>query len=534
MGLELLDCTLRDGGYYTSWDFAPELIERYLRSVDRAGVTIAELGFRSLKNKGFKGPCAYSTDDFLESLEVPAGLDIAVMVNGSELADAQTHFDIVRQLFPKPAGESIISLVRVACHHHEFETALIAASELKAMGFRVGFNIMQIAERNKDQVARLANLASESNLDVLYFADSMGGMKPEEVETVISWLRQGWEGPLGIHTHDNLGLALANTLRALDCGVTWLDSTVTGMGRGPGNAKTEELAIELAARGQKAVDLVPLMEILRTDFTPMQQHYGWGKNPYYYLSGKHGIHPSYVQEMLGDSRYTEEDILAVLSHLIDQGGSKYEPSRIQDARLFYSGDPKGSWAPGSVLKGKTVLLVGAGPGVKKHRQAIERLIHRVRPVVVALNTQQSVDELLIDYRIACHPVRLLADAPMHAQLPHPLITPASMLPADVRAEFGGKELLDFGLSVNGSSFSFQLQYCSTPSSLVVAYALGLAASGGATQLWLAGFDGYGPGDPRTEEMSAVFDEYTETKGHVPVVAITPTGYSIPTLSVYAI
>ena len=80
-------------------------------------------------------------------------------------------------------------------------------------------------------------------------ADSMGGMNPSQTATIVRWLRAGWAGALGVHTHDNLGMALRNTLCAMDEGVTWLDATVTGMGRGPGNARTEELVIEVAEVG---------------------------------------------------------------------------------------------------------------------------------------------------------------------------------------------------------------------------------------------------------------------------------------------
>ncbi|MFH7588135.1 hypothetical protein, partial [Oceanimonas smirnovii] len=64
----LLDCTLRDGGYYNAWDFSPDLINDYLAAMQAAGVDIIELGLRSLKNAGFNGACAYTTDEFINSL----------------------------------------------------------------------------------------------------------------------------------------------------------------------------------------------------------------------------------------------------------------------------------------------------------------------------------------------------------------------------------------------------------------------------------------------------------------------------------
>ena len=66
--LNTLDCTLRDGGYYNDWDFEPELVQDYLLAMDALHVDFVEIGFRSLKNDGFKGGGAYSTDAFLNSL----------------------------------------------------------------------------------------------------------------------------------------------------------------------------------------------------------------------------------------------------------------------------------------------------------------------------------------------------------------------------------------------------------------------------------------------------------------------------------
>jgi 4-hydroxy 2-oxovalerate aldolase len=81
----VLDCTLRDGGYYNSCDFSSPLIEEYLLAMKAAQVDVVELGFRFLKNQGFKGACAYTTDDFLRSLTIPRGLTVGVMISRTSL-----------------------------------------------------------------------------------------------------------------------------------------------------------------------------------------------------------------------------------------------------------------------------------------------------------------------------------------------------------------------------------------------------------------------------------------------------------------
>ncbi len=532
--MNLLDCTLRDGGYYNAWDFSYELVNQYLEAMQAAGVGVVELGFRTLKNEGFLGPCAFTTDDFVRSLTIPAGLTVGVMVNGNELAGETPQQEALERLFPNAATDSPVDLVRVACHVHEFDKVLTAVAWLKERGYQVGLNLMQVADRTEDEVKALACKAAKYPMDVLYFADSMGCMGPDHTAQIIKWFRSEWQGAMGVHTHDNLGMALSNTLRALDEGVTWLDSTVTGMGRGPGNARTEELAIEIAERRGKPTNMVPLMALLRQHFKPMQAHYGWGTNPYYYLAGKYGIHPTYIQEMLSDSRYSEEDVLAVIEHLRVEGGKKFSVNTLEAARHFYRGEPTGQWSPRERFAGRDVLLLGTGPGVARHRDALERYIRDQQPLVLALNTQSAIDANLIDLRVACHPVRLLADCEAHTRLPQPLITPYSMLPVDVRDSLGGKEVLDFGLNVKADSFAFEATHCTLPASLVVGYALAVATSGHADRILMAGFDGYGADDPRSQEMHQFLEQYQATEGALPMTAITPTRYGLHSESVYGL
>jgi 4-hydroxy 2-oxovalerate aldolase len=530
----VLDCTLRDGGYYNSWDFPVPLIEDYLLAMKAAQVDVVELGFRFLTNKGFKGPCAYATDDFLRSLNIPRGLTVGVMLNGSDLCTDLGCEAALERLFPAPAVASPVDLVRIACHFHELPKALPAAGWLTKRGYRIGFNLMQIADRTHEEVAELTRMANEWPIEVLYYADSMGSMTADDIASITGWLREGWDGALGIHTHDNMGLALSNTLRAQAEGVSWLDATVTGMGRGPGNARTEELAIEAEILRGRRANLVPLMTLIRKHFAPMKAKFGWGTNPFYYLAGKYGIHPTYVQETMGDARYSEEDILAVIDHLRAEGGKKFSFDTLEGARHFYVGSPRGSWKPAEAMAGREVLILATGPGVAAHRPALEAYIRRARPLVIALNTQSAIDSQLIHLRIACHPVRLLADAEAHAALPQPLITPASMLPPSLLLELREKDLLDFGIGIKEGRFEFHDTHCIAPTSLVMAYSLAVATSGQAGRILMAGFDGYPAGDPRNDETDAVLEAFYSHAEGSKLISITPTRHRMQGASVYSL
>ena len=123
----MLDCTFRDGGYYNAWDFSESIIREYLVAMKGAQVGVVELGFRMLSTDGFKGACAFSTDEFLRGLDIPEGLVVAVMVNAGDLLAGPEMEAALDTLFPCGSARSPVDLVRIACHVHEFAAALPAA-----------------------------------------------------------------------------------------------------------------------------------------------------------------------------------------------------------------------------------------------------------------------------------------------------------------------------------------------------------------------------------------------------------------------
>ncbi|MGR9047475.1 aldolase catalytic domain-containing protein [Halobacillus faecis] len=530
--IKLLDCTLRDGGYYNAWDFDLSLIEDYLRSMDAISIDYVEIGFRSLIADGFKGACAFSTDHFIRSIHVPKGMKIGVMVNAKELLAHTDNMENILECMFTHANQSPVSLIRVACHFNEFKKALPAVHWLKKHGYEVGFNLMQIADRSPEEIKIIAAEASHYPLDVLYFADSMGSLNPEKTANVIRALREGWKGPLGIHTHDNMNFALANTMTAIEEGVTWVDGTVTGMGRGPGNAKTEYLVNEIEPYRKKTPNNLPLLTLIKEHFTPLLKKYGWGTNLYYYLSGQYSIHPTYIQEMISDSRYEEEDFLTVIDYLRSQGGRKFNIHTLEAARHFYNKKPKGKWKPVDSLLQKEILIIGSGPTSTRHKKAIEEYIQKKKPYTIVLNTRTNIASHLVDARAVCHPIRVLSET-KEDKFSQPLIMPLSMLENQVSLSFQSDYFYDFGLCVNENCFAFYDTYAVLPNSLALSYALAVAASGKAKQISLVGFDGYGAGDPRTDEVNKTLKKFLEAEGAPTVRALTPTEYSIPQTSIYA-
>lgn len=531
---KIIDCTLRDGGYYNNWDFSRELVTAYLAAMSAANIEYVEIGFRSFAHHGFRGAYAYSTDRFLRTLLIPENISLGVMVNASELID---HIDgpeaAVTRLF-SPEADSPVTMVRIAGHAAEINSVLTACQWLKRNGYKVGLNLMQIADRTQTELEMLGKLASSIELDVLYFADSLGSLQPNQTAEIIQKIRSHWHGDIGIHTHDNMGYAMANSLAAVAQGVTWIDCTVTGMGRGPGNAQTELIVLERGDILDKTINPVPLLSLVENHFKPMKARYGWGKNPYYYLAGKYGIHPTYVQQMLSDVRYGETEILSAIAQLKNGQAKSFSTEVLETSLNTLQGQSSGAWTPSTQIGGREVLIVGSGESISDHKVEIEQLIAARNLYVIALNSQAALSPHLIDIHVACHPFRLHTECKRYRDLLPPLAVPRAHLDPCVLEALKGKELLDFGLTTRAPSFEFSPTSMCSPFALAAAYAIGIATSGEANRILLAGFDGYSIDDPRFNEMNIMLQAYQTTQGALPLLAITPSRYSVPSSSVYAL
>ena len=295
-------------------------------------VDFVEIGFRSYFHSSFHGPCFFTTENFLQQLTIPAKVNLAVMINAAELIKLSDNNISLSRLFV-PACDSCISLVRIAAHPSEIFSISSSILELIDIGYKVAINIMQASQLDKLKVADICNFASTFNLSALYLADSMGSMRPSDVRYLSSIFFQYYDGPLGLHTHDNLGLALENSLTALDCGFQWLDSTVMGMGRGPGNLSTEYIALELQRSFNKRLDISSLLSLISDVFLDLKAHYRWGTNPHYFFCGLNSIHPSFAQNMLSDSRYSYTDVFTSLSRIKDQDCKRFDPCLLDETSL---------------------------------------------------------------------------------------------------------------------------------------------------------------------------------------------------------
>jgi 4-hydroxy 2-oxovalerate aldolase len=305
------------------------------------------------------------------------------------------------------------------------------------------------------------------------------------------------------------------------------------MGRGPGNAKTEYLVLEVDKLLKRKTNIIPISKLIKNHFVELKNFYNWGTNPFYYLAGKYGIHPTYIQEMLS-IKLDEFEILEAINQLKGEKGTKYDVNLVRSEFQKPIKLLKGSWQPEKKLKGREVLLISSGPKLNEYIKEIESYIKKKKPIVIALNTITKIKKDLIDFYLACNPLRLIADASLYQSIKSPLIVPKSLLSDFHIKKFKKLKLLDFGIGLKDDKFEFYKESALIPKLYNVAYALSIATSGKVSRILLAGFDGYGPKDRRTKIVNELFFSYSLNKKSKKIISITPTSYNFTTTSVYAL
>lgn len=529
----LLDCTLRDGGYYNNWDFSKDLVNDYLKAVADSGIKYVEIGFRSLKENKLNGPNFFSRDNYIDILNIPKSLKIGVMINISEIISSKGNFNKVLSNLFENHKKSKVNFVRLATHFNEISEAVEICKILKKKKFKVIINLMQISEQSEFNIISAVKKINEAKPSVLYFADSLGAMNAADVSKCIKTIKSYWRGEIGIHTHNNLGNAISNSITAVENGTSWIDSTVTGMGRGPGNSETEYMIIEMSKLSKKKYNLLPITRIINKYFLPLKARYNWGPNPFYYLAGKHRIHPTYIQEML-TIKMDDNEILEAIRQLKQKNGSKYDVNLVKSEFQKPIKLTKGNWIPKNKLASKEVLLISSGPKLVEYKKEIEKFINKNKPYVIALNTQVKINKKLIDLHVACNPLKFMGEVNQYKKITSPLVAPITIFSDQLKNKLKKIKVLNFGIGLKDGSFKFYNTCANIPKLYTVAYALSIVASGKAKKVFLAGFDGYQKNDRRLKIVDEIFQNFQKTKATPALTAITPSAYNIQKKSIYTL
>jgi 4-hydroxy 2-oxovalerate aldolase len=294
--LKVLDCTIRDGGLINNHLFTEELVRAVYDTCVAAGIDYMEVGYKaSLKQNDRTnfGPWKFCEEDLLNRVFADhdpkrTGLKLSVMADAGKC-------DWREQIVP--CSESKIDMVRVAFYAHQVSEAVEMIEHCHELGYETCANLMAVTNIEDIEIDTVLAAIKPTHAQVMVIVDSFGHLYREQVDRLYKKYTQALAGTgkeIGMHAHNNIQLAFANTIEAIILGANRVDATMGGLGRGAGNCHMELL---LGFLRNPKFRLRPIIELLQNHIEPLKTTVEWGPLVPYNITGQMNLHPRAAMQM---------------------------------------------------------------------------------------------------------------------------------------------------------------------------------------------------------------------------------------------
>ncbi len=333
--VKIIDTTLRDGSHAVKHQFTPEQVKAVCKGLDASGVYCAEVGHGA----GLGGSILMYGLGRHDTTELISAAKSAVTKTkiASLLVPGLGTMDDLRA--GKDAG---LDMVRVAVHCTESDVGAQHVRLGKQLGLETIMFFMMTHMTSPEALAEQAKMAEGYGADAVYFADSAGAMSPGDIRARVEAAKKAIRIPIGLHTHNNIGLGVGNAIAGVESGCAFLDGSLEGLGAGSGNGNTQAIVACLGKMGvDTGCDLYKLIDVGGKAVRPMIQHsleitgesiiLGYvGVYSSFYLhvmeaSEKYGIEPGLIFDALGKRKVVggqEDQILDIVQNLLEERSSK--------------------------------------------------------------------------------------------------------------------------------------------------------------------------------------------------------------------
>lgn len=311
--VELLDCTLRDGGNVVCAGFPKELTEKIMKGLIDSNIKVIEYGHPSGLggNKAGVKNAPLSDEEYLE-------IGSPYFSQAEVGMFCQPKHATISEI--KLAAQKGLGFLRVGINAGDSAKAKDLIKEIRGCGIKVRTSLMKGYILPPDELAEEARSLERYGAQAVTIMDSAGYMLPDEVKKYVEAMIKKVSIPIGFHGHNNLGLAVANGLAALQAGATSIDCGVMGMARSVGNIPTEVFIAALLRSGESVeYDLFSLLSFIDKDLAQDLQHCYHNPNPPEQLIlGLSGCHSSFLPLFKGVAEASSVDLYKLIINVSAQ------------------------------------------------------------------------------------------------------------------------------------------------------------------------------------------------------------------------
>lgn len=363
--IEILDCTLRDGGYCNGWRFGASNIEYTIKKLDEANVDYIEIGFISQKKEESADNTIYWDRNELKKItSICKGKKAVAMCNYGEVDFLQLPC----------AEETGLYGIRLAFHKDDYKEALSEISLIEEKGYHIFLQPMITFMYSEKELIEIVDIANSSDVYALYIVDSFGIATKKDVKRVFDiydlHLKDGIR--IGFHSHNNMQLAFSNAISLLEKNVgrtIVIDCSIMGMGRGAGNLNTELFFHYLNNEWGENYNVKPLLQVIDKVIAKFYAVNMWGYSLPQYLSAIHRCHPNYAIFLTSKHTLNVSQMDNILDSIPKDNKNNYDEKVIEslymNSQYKFINDVCSLEYISDRIKGKKILLIGPAPSTKK-------------------------------------------------------------------------------------------------------------------------------------------------------------------------
>ena len=292
---KLLDCTLRDGSYENNFGFTKNDTFQICKSLERAGVEFIEVGHGL-------GLGASKRTKFRAVEEDKAYLDAAKKALKKSKWGVFCIPGISSLEDLRKAADQGIDFVRIGTNVEDYKKAEAFIKLAKKLKIFVCSNYMKTYLVSPKKFTKYVKFSRNMGSDLVYIVDSAGGMFPEELEAYNKQIKyEKINIKLGFHGHNNLCMAVSNSLKAIELNFDLVDCSLQGFGRGAGNASSEQLICSLVRKNLNiGIDPIKIMNMSEKFIYKLINKKGY--RPIDVISGLTLFHSSYMPIIIKASK----------------------------------------------------------------------------------------------------------------------------------------------------------------------------------------------------------------------------------------
>ena len=332
--INILDCTLRDGGYCNQWNFGKKNIRKIINSLVRVNAEVIECGILTNRKEHSEDITLFNSVEEIAAY-LPENREDKLFVCLANYGEYE--FDQLT----KCDGTSVTG-IRVAFHKKDAENALQVCKDIKDKGYEVFIQPMVSLNYSDEEFLKLIHMVNDIEPYACYIVDSFGGITEKDLKRLF-FLADKNLGPeicIGFHSHNNMQLAYANAL-SLTMIQTFrkliIDCCIMGMGRGAGNLNTELFVEYLNRVFGKNYCIEPMLVVIDQILGKFYNNNYWGYSLSNYLSAKHNVHPNYAKFLTDKQTLTVEDINKIFLMMEEGHKVSYDSKYIDTLYTAYMG-----------------------------------------------------------------------------------------------------------------------------------------------------------------------------------------------------